>query len=78
MTVPTARTLHEATADLGTGRCVRVRLIRDHDGEPTELYISEGWHDGGDDRRRMLGPLPGRALPDILAALASVEMEAEP
>lgn len=69
MTTPRTRTLQEATADVGMGRCVRCRLIRDPDGTPAELWISEGWHDGGEDRRRMLGPLPGRALPELLAAL---------
>jgi hypothetical protein len=77
VTTPRTRTLHEATADLGLGRCVRCRLIRDTDGEPAELYISEGWHDGGEDRRRALGPLPGHALGEILDALRSLETEVE-
>ena len=70
---PSTRTLQEMTADLGMGRCLRVRLIRDLDGEPDELWLSEGWHDGGDDRRRMLGPLPGRALPGLVAALHALQ-----
>jgi hypothetical protein len=77
VTAPPTRTLHEATADVGMGRCVRARLIRDPDGEPAELWICEGWHDGGEDRRRMLGPLPGRALPEILAALEALSAEGD-
>jgi hypothetical protein len=77
VTTPRTRTLHEATADLGLGRCLRFRLIRDPDGEPAELWISEGWAAGGDDRRRMLGPLPGQALGEILDALRSLETEVE-
>lgn len=71
MNQPT-RTLHQETVDLGCGRCLRLRLIRSLTGEPDELWISEGWHDGGEDRRRMLGPLPGRALEEIRRALAEL------
>ncbi len=71
-TTPRTRTLEETTADLGLGRCVRLRLVRDLDGEPAELWISEGWHGGGEDTRRTLGPLPGRILPELLDALAAL------
>lgn len=67
-----SRTLHESTSDLGMGRCLRIRLIRDHAGEPDELWISEGWHDGGDDPRRVLGPLPGWVLTEIHEALGQL------
>ena len=66
MTTPTPRTLQESTASLGTGRCLRLRPIRGTEGEPAGLWISGGWHAGGDARHRNLGPLPGRALVETM------------
>lgn len=69
----TSRKVETVDVQLGAGRVLRLALLRDGEGQPEELRISEGWVDGGGDPLRRVGPIPGRALGELRKALQALE-----